>query len=93
MWLDNAKHTVLLIGTKNNGEMLRERKYEKPGHRLSVVSGLHRKIRHSTRLVQAVERLEPPWRKRRLTFELNECDPSETTQAIDRPDVKEALCL
>ena len=82
-------HTVLLIGTKDNGEMLRERKYEKPGHRLSVVSGLHRKIRHSTRLVQAVERLEPPWRKRRLT----ECDPSETTQAIDRPDVREALCL
>ena len=46
-----------------------------------------------TRLVQAVERLEPPWRKRRLTFELNQCDPSETTQAIDRPDVREALCL
>ena len=39
VWLDNAKHTVLLIGTKNNGEMLRERKYEKPGHRLSAVSG------------------------------------------------------
>ena len=67
MWLDNAKHTVLLIGTKNYGEMLREGKDEKPGHGLSAVSGLHRKIRHSTRLVQEVERLEPPWRKRRLT--------------------------